>query len=316
MKIYQELNFTSQPAQPRVLALGFFDGVHRGHQQLLLHMTLLAEEFAWTPAVLTFADAPAAVFRKPSFAGLIQTQVARYRSLAGRGAQEIFALPLIPDLVQMEPQAFLEKYVVQQLQAQALVVGKDYSFGRGAQGRVPDLADFCEKRGIRLTIVDDYLWRGQVVSSSLIRQLLQAGQVQEANSLLDQPFCHLAQVVEGRKLGRRLGFPTLNVVPPASQLSLAKGVYLSQVHWQGQSHPAVTSVGNKPTVEEAAPLLSESFLLGNEYPHYGEDIRVDYLDFMRPEQKFDNLAALQAQVEADIAQARQAHARLRARMVN
>lgn len=310
MKIYQELNFTAQASTPRVLALGFFDGVHRGHQQLLLHMALQAESQALVPAVLTFSEAPAAAFRSPSFLGLIQTKEERYHSLAEKGAEEIFALPLTPDLVQMDPLDFLEKYVVRQLQAQALVVGEDYSFGRGAQGKVPCLKAFCQDHGIQLTVVEDFLWRGKVVSSSLIRQLLQAGDVQQASYLLGRPFCHHAQVVQGQKLGRRLGFPTLNVVPPAEQVPLARGVYLSRVYWQGQGHRAVTSVGTRPTVEVEAPMLSESFLLGEAYPQYGEDIRVDYLDFLRPEHKFASLEDLQAQVQKDIATARKAHASL------
>ncbi len=312
MKIYQELNFTSQASTPRVLALGFFDGVHRGHQQLLLHMSMQAEDQDLTPAVLTFSEAPAAVFRRPNYLGLIQTKEERYRSLAEKGAEEIFALPLTPDLVQMNPLDFLEKYIVHQLQAQALVVGEDYSFGRGAQGKVPCLKEFCREHGINLTVVEDYLWRGQVVSSSLIRQLLQAGEVKQASFLLGRPFCHHAQVVQGQKLGRRLGFPTLNVVPPTEKVSLARGVYLSRVCWQGQSHEAVTSVGTRPTVEDDAPMLSESFLLGEDYPQYGEDIRVDYLDFLRPEQKFASLEDLQSQVQKDIAAARKAHASLAA----
>ncbi|MDD7401538.1 MAG: riboflavin biosynthesis protein RibF [Eubacteriales bacterium] len=314
MKIYQSLNFKPQTAGPRVLAMGFFDGVHKGHQQLLRQISHLSREQNLLPAVLTFSQAPAEVFRRPHYLGLIQTMEERFQSLAEYGAEEIFALPLTPELAQMAPWAFLEKYVLDQLQAQALVVGEDYSFGRGGQGKVACLQEFCQVHALSLTVVKDYIWQGQVVSSSLIRQCLQAGQVREALDLMGRPFCHHDQVVEGRKLGRRLGFPTLNVKPAAGQVSLAPGVYLTRVYWQGQGFDAVTNVGRRPTIEDEGPLLSESFLLGEDYPQYGDTVRVDYLDFLRPERKFPSLQALQVQVQQDIQEARQAHAALRSKI--
>lgn len=296
----------------RAVALGFFDGVHLGHQALMAALREVAAKNDLLPSVYTFQQAPGSLFQK-NFGGLLETAADRYQSLSELGAAEIIAQPLVPEVLACDPQYFMEEIIQKRLRAKALVVGRDYTFGYQAAGTVDDLRAFAERHGIALEVVGDYVWQGQVLSSTLIRQMISRGEVKVANTLMHHDFHHIAKVSKGKQLGRRLDFPTINLKPDPQLVSLAHGVYMSKVNFtqEGESFelPAISSVGVRPTVTDSGVELSETYILADAFPLYGDEVRVTYLDFMRPEIKFPSIAAMKEQVMSDIAEARERHDR-------
>lgn len=313
MKIYKEITTNRELAVDpvaRVIALGFFDGVHVGHQQLLAAMREKARQQGLHPAVLTFQTPPAKLFDNMTFPGLLQSEEQRYQVLAEQGAQEIVALPTEAAVLDMPAVDFLQDLLYQKLSARVLVVGTDFTFGQGAKGNVHMLYDFAHHHDLEVCVVPDYIWQGRVLSSTWIRQKIKDGEVVSAAQMMGRPYTHCGQVVAGQKLGRKLGFPTLNVHPDPALVLPPRGVYLSRVSYLEAGHrvslPAITNLGVKPTVSVGDQLTSESFILVDHVPGYGCTIQVEYLDFMRAEVKFADLDQLQTQVLNDIAQARQA----------
>lgn len=314
MSIYRTLQFKAEPL-PRALALGFFDGLHRGHQALLQKLDDHAAASGLRPTVFTFLDPPGQQFtdrqhdtlRGHSFPGVIQPREERLAMLAAGGHRDVVAVPLVKEIYDLLPEAFLEAFFVQLLDVRAVFVGRDFSFGRGAAGRVPELAAYCRSRQIHLTVLPDFLWEGQIVSSTRIRSAILAGAMTEVTAMLGRPYRQSGVIREGRQLGRKLGFPTLNFQPAAGQVLPPRGVYASRVSWQGRSCPAVSNLGVTPTVTSSGELRAETFLYGQDVPRYGDTIDLDYLAFLRPEEKFADLGTLRAQVLSDIAGVRSWH---------
>lgn len=296
----------------RAIALGFFDGVHLGHQALMAALRELARKNDLLPSVYTFQKAPGSLFQE-NFLGLLETASDRYQSLSELGAAEIIAQPLLPEILECDPDYFMEEILYKRLRAKALVVGRDYTFGYQAAGTVADLRAFADSHGIALEVVGDYIWQEQVLSSSLIRQMISKGKLREANSLMHHDFHHLGKVSKGKQLGRRLDFPTINLKTDPQLVSLAYGVYLSKVRFiqngQPVELPAISSVGVRPTVTDNGIELSESYILADSFPLYGDEVCVTFMDFMRPEYKFPSILAMQEQVLSDIAEARERHKR-------
>lgn len=302
-------------SQDRVLVMGFFDGVHLGHQSLLAKMRQIAKDRSLRGSVYTFTDPPRKLFQPDLFQGLLQTREDRYESLSKLGAEEIFAMPLIKDILGLDPNYFMEEILLKRLRAKAVVVGSDFTFGYKAMGNVSRLLDFAKNHDIDVEVVGDYIWEGKVLSSSLIREKIQANKIKLANSLMAKPFNHKSTVVPGQKLGRRLGFPTLNIVPAPELIELPYGVYLSNIEFEKEGKvfelPAITSIGVRPTVDGSGEVKSETYILSDSYPDYGDYIQVSYLDFMRPEIKFSTVEELRLQVLSDIEDARSIHKMLK-----
>lgn len=294
------------PDKERVLALGFFDGVHLGHQALLSKMREIAIEDKLSPAALTFSDAPAKVFRGDAYHGVIQTPEQRTEILHEQGAEEILALEPNKAILSLEPEEYLQRIILQNARAKALVCGRDHSFGKKGSNYIEILENFCQRENIRLEVISDIFHKGVPVSSTRIRQHLLAGEMEEATALMGRPFAHSSVVIQGLKLGRRLGFPTLNIKPDPEQILPPFGVYLTKVVWDGKEAPGVTNLGISPTVSDKGKVQSETYILTDYYPDYGDKIEVQYLRFTRAEEKYASLEELKTRVEQDIREAREA----------
>lgn len=309
MRIFREINFRSERV-PRALALGFFDGVHLGHQTLLRRMKESAEENGYRPTVFTFQDPPGRIFpERGAFRGLLQDEYSRYGCLQSLGASEIVAAPSIPEIFNLAPEEFLERYLRELLDVREAIAGFDFSFGAKAGGDMRLLKQFCDHYQIKLSVMPEYRWQGESLSSSLIREKLVAGETELAAAMMGRPFSHYATIREGQKLGRKLGFPTVNLCPDPSLVVPRTGVYQSQVVFNGLTVPAISNIGKRPTVtsEEDAPVLSETYLYGDYAPSYGDAIRVNYLRFIRDEVKFSDVEELKEKVQQDLEQVRQIH---------
>jgi riboflavin kinase/FMN adenylyltransferase len=284
----------------KIFALGFFDGVHLGHQALLTQCIRLAREKDAKPAAITFDRHPQALFSKDPPA-LINTVEDRQQLLRRYGMEEIHVLPVNRDIMSTDWQVFLENLLA--MGAVGFVCGNDFRFGHGGQGNAETLARFCRDKGLPCSIIPEQTVAGSRVSSTRIRKFLESGDMEQAIRFLGHPHVLTGPVIAGRQLGRTIGVPTANVWLPQELLVPALGVYVCQVRTSTGVYPAVTNVGNRPTVQGHHTTV-EAWLLDFEGDLYGQTVTVEFYKFLRPEQKYPDLAALQAQIALDAAQAR------------
>lgn len=283
-----------------IFALGFFDGVHLGHQALLKACRELAEKHSCRVGVVTFTAHPdALVLGKAPV--LITTSEDRKRLLHAYGAKLVWELPFDKEIMTTHWSAFLTQLV--EAGAKGFVCGQDFRFGAGGLGTAKKLEDYCKKRNLPCAIVAEQVMDGERISSTRIRGLLEQGDLETANRLLGHPHILTGIVTEGKQLGRELGFPTANLPLPKGVLIPKCGVYVTKVVVGENVYPAVTNIGTRPTVNGQGVNL-ECHLLDFSGDLYGKEITVVFYDFLRPEQKFDSLEELKAQIAADTAQVR------------
>lgn len=281
--------------QKTIFALGFFDGVHLGHQALLKACRELAEQNCCRTGAVTFTAHPdALVLGKAPV--LINTIGNRVYLLKKFGMDKVVELPFDKALMSTHWSTFLDQLV--QAGAAGFVCGDDFRFGAGGNGTAEKLAAFCESRNMPYAIVPEQVMDGDRISSTRIRGLLEAGDVELANRLLGHPHILSGIVTEGKQLGRELGFPTANLPLPDGVLIPKFGVYATKVTAEGKTYPAVTNIGTRPTVNGQG-VNAECHLLDFEGNLYGKEITVAFYDFLRPEQRFDSLEELKAQIAAD-----------------
>lgn len=286
--------------QQTIFALGFFDGVHLGHQALLKACRELAQQHSCQAGVVTFTAHPdALVFGKAPV--LLTTTEDRKRLLQTYGVKIVRELPFDKEIMATHWSDFLTQLV--EAGAKGFVCGEDFRFGAGGNGTAKKLAAFCESRNLPCAIVPEQILDGGRISSTRIRKLLEQGDLQTANRLLGHPHILSGVVVEGKQLGRTLGFPTANLPLPGGVLVPKCGVYATKVAVGENTYSAVTNVGIRPTVNGQDANV-ECHLLDFAGDLYGKEITVAFYDFLRPEQKFDSLEDLKAQIAADAAQVR------------
>lgn len=291
--------------QDRVIALGFFDGVHLGHAALLTLARKRANAMGLRAAALTFDTHPdTLVFHQP--VPLINTIEDRKWLMETRfGLDEVLVAHFDQAMMEMPWESFVDDYLIGSLGAKHVICGHDFSFGYRGQGSPARLRRRCSLHGVGVDVVDKVVRGGVTISSTHIRQLIRQGDLEGAAQLLGH--CHFLSgpVTHGKELGRRLGFPTANLPLPAGILAPAFGVYAAKVTLpNGASHPAVTNVGIRPTVHDSLGPLVEAWLMDYDGQLYGETIRVDFYTRLRGEQKFPDLESLKAEVLRNAQQTR------------
>ena len=285
-----------------IYALGFFDGVHLGHQVLLKACSHLAVRTGCHGGAVTFASHPDTLVsgKTPK---LLNTVEERRRFLFPYGAFHILVLPFDKALMDMPWQDFLEMLL--EKDAGGFVCGADFRFGRKGEGNAEKLASFCKERGLPWAIVPEQLLDGVRISSTHIRQLVEAGDMETAAKFLGRPHMLSGYVVSGRKLGRTIGVPTANILIPDEVVVPKLGVYATECLVDGTRYRAVTNIGSRPTVG-GHQVRAESWLLDFEGDLYGKHMTVIFHKVLRPEQKFDSLEELKAQIQIDASAAREA----------
>lgn len=288
--------------QKHVIALGFFDGVHLGHQALLTECVRLARQLGCKAGAVTFDTHPQTLTTGAA-PEMINTKEDRDRLLKAYGVDSVIHLPFDERLRTMPWHHFLmmlgEKYG-----AIGFVCGDDFRFGYKGQGNAALLAEYCETEGHPYAVVPEQTMNGIRVSSTHIRSLIESGQMEQANRFLGHRHILTGHVVPGRSLGHRLGFPTANVLLPEGVVCPKHGVYACRVGIGGVSRIAVTNVGSRPTVE-GHQIRTESWVLDFDGDLYGKEITLEFCAFLRPEQRFESLDALKAAVLADAEKTRQ-----------
>jgi riboflavin kinase/FMN adenylyltransferase len=280
-----------------VYALGFFDGVHLGHGCLLKACRELADELGVAAGVVTFSSHPDALVQGAA-PGLINTLEDRDLLLREQyHMNRIITLPFDRAMMETTWQDFFRR-LVEEFSAAGIVCGEDFRFGHRGLGDGSKLLKACREAGIPCIIVPQQQLGGVTVSSTHIRDLIEMGYVEQANRFLGHPHILTGKVVPGHQLGRRLGFPTANLLLP-EELAVPKfGVYACRCQVDGVRYGAVTNVGTRPTVAGMG-ITIETWILDYSGDLYGRDITLEFLKFLRPEIKFPTLTDLQAAVRAD-----------------
>ena len=284
-----------------IFALGFFDGVHLGHRALLEESGRMAVDFGCQAGAVTFLDHPDALVLGKTPA-LINTPADRKKLLTQFGAERVLELPFDSEMMKMPWQDFLGM-LVERYDAAGFVCGDDFRFGHMGQGNAEKLAVYCTQNGLGCQIVPQVILDGTVVSATYIRSLLEQGDVEMANRFLGHPHILSGEVVSGRHLGRTLGIPTANLLPPEGLVTLPHGVYACVAIAEGRCYLAVTNVGNRPTVG-GHRVTVEPWILDFDGDLYGKQLTLEFHKFLRPERKFDSLEALKKQIQSDAAETR------------
>lgn len=284
---------------PAVVTIGKFDGRHRGHQKILKAMADWKKRKGLVIAVFTFSKAPSAVVAGGPQTVITTNEERRYM-MEQAGVDYLVEYPFNESVAHMDPENFVEKVLMGQMNAQAVVVGTDCGFGYKRAGNAELLKRLSPKLGFGLTIVEKAKEDNRDISSTYIREELDKGNMEKANELLGRPFSIHGKVVHGNHIGSSvLGFPTANILPPPEKHLPKFGVYISKVITEQKEYRGVTNIGKKPTVAGDYPAGAETFLLDFDGDLYGQVIEVQLFHFLRPEKKFDSLEELKVQIERD-----------------
>ena len=275
------------PRRPRTLAVGEFDGVHLGHRAVI----------DGSQTVVTFEPHPLTVTHPEHAPKLLTSLDVKAELVAGLGVSELVVIPFDDRFALQTPQDFIDHVLVGALDAQRVSVGENFRFGHGASGH-PDLLAADPRFSTRVvTLVEA---NGEIVSSSHIRALIAAGEVEHAARFLGAPFQLRGTVVHGDQRGRTLGFPTANIVPDAQLVCPGFGIYAALA----DGAPAAVSIGVRPTFGEGLGVLVEAFLIDADVDLYGRTLRLEFLKRLRGERRFDSVQALVEQMQLDAEQAR------------
>ncbi|MBQ3140762.1 MAG: riboflavin biosynthesis protein RibF [Clostridia bacterium] len=293
----EKLHFPKKTA----VCLGFFDGVHLGHQAVL--SAAVNNDAGLIPAVFSFLEHPQDVLTDTPVLKL--TDIPRKLELLRRFQIQAAGIVPFAQVQNMSPGAFFVM-LRDQMNAGMVCMGRDFRFGRDRSGDADLMQQMCAENGIRCVIVDPVERNGRKISSSAIRINIATGRMLEATKMLGHSFMLRAPVVEGQHLGRTLGFPTVNQPLPADIVQPKFGVYLSYVVFDGAAHPAVTNVGVRPSATPCPPTC-ESHIFNFEGDLYGKTLQLALTNFIRPEQKFEDLNALRAAVNRDMLTALSMH---------
>lgn len=279
-------------------AIGKFDGVHIGHRRLLEEILARKKE-GFAACVFTFDPPPAVFFGRSD--GKELTTRREKRILFGRmGVDILVEFPMNRETASIPAEDFARDVLAGQLQARFLAAGTDLSFGAGGFGNAGLLHRLGPELGFSVKTIDKVCLEGREVSSTYVRAKVEEGDMEAAEALLGMPYMVAGEVVHGMEVGRELGFPTVNLLPPPEKLLPPNGVYFSRVRCRGKLYRAISNVGCKPTVTAERVLGVESYLYDFSESLYGEPIEVYLCAFRRPERRFESREALQAQLREDI----------------
>jgi len=294
-----------------VLAIGNFDGIHLGHQAILRATVERARALNAVSTALTFDPSPRKVLRPESAPPRLSTNAQRMEWFNALGLEAVVVLPFTLDLARLAPQEFVEQILVRDLHVKAVLVGENFRFGHKQAGDVKLLSELGSKHGFDVVIIPPVVYRGEVVSSTIIRREVAEGDVSHAARLLGRPFALTGEVVSGTGTGRKFTFPTLNLAVE-QELLPARGVYVTRTCLEGEtrSHRSVTNVGIRPTFNGSS-LSVETHLLNAQLSTAPKRMEVRFWKRLREEKKFSGPEELRAQIAADIARADKFFSRLR-----
>jgi riboflavin kinase/FMN adenylyltransferase len=292
-----------------VLALGNFDGLHRGHMKIIDRVRRRAGERAGTPAAMTFDPHPSRVLRPDKAPALLMTKEQRLEALSRSGMQGVAVVRFTAELSQWDPETFVRTVLVEWLHVVEVWVGANFLFGHERAGNYTLLRSLGARYGFRAEKIDPVRYKDFVVSSTRIRRLLAEGRVDEAGALLGHHYFVDGTVVRGAGRGRELGFPTANLAT-ANELLPPSGVYATTATVDSVVHPSITNIGMRPTFGDVEKPVVETHILDNSPDLYDHPVRLSFVQRLRDERAFPDVDALKAQIDADCRSARRLFGRI------
>ena len=297
----ETIHFPDDPRPPwlvhPVLALGNFDGLHRGHLKIIERVKRGAAEHGGTSMAMTFDPHPPRVVRPDKAPPLLMTKTQRLEALHRAGIACVAVVRFTQELSEWAPETFVRTVLADWLRVSEVWVGANFLFGHGRSGNFSLLRTLGQQHGFRADKIDPVRYKDFVVSSTRIRRLVTEARMDEAGALLGHPYFLDGTIVEGRKRGQTIGFPTANMATE-NELIPPHGVYATTMTIDGIVHGGLTNIGVRPTFNESEPTI-ETHLLRYSGDLYGRRVRLSFVQRLRDERRFDDVDALRAQIEAD-----------------
>ncbi len=290
--------FDFQLNRETAVAIGKFDGLHLGHQKLIQKI-LDKKKQGLAACVFTFDPSPAVFFGAADMKEL-STREEKRALFEERGVDILVEYQMTKESASVEPEYFVRKILSENMHTCYIAAGEDVSFGARGAGNAKLLSDMAAECGYQVEMIEKVSMEGVEISSSLVRQSVKEGNMSYVQKLLGTPYTIIGEVKHGKALGRRLGMPTVNLLPEKDKLLPSNGVYFSEVVYNGKTYQAITNIGCKPTVSEEKRIGVESYLYDFQEEIYGEQIKVRLLEYKRPEMHFTSVEELKAQMQKDI----------------
>jgi len=299
MNVFSDMGGLASVPGPLVVAAGVFDGMHLGHRAVLQSALASAKAAGGTAVALTFDSHPSKILRPRQAARLLTSTRHKLRLMEELGISAVLVIPFDKDFAAVEAEDFLRQLGASAKHLVRICVGQGWRFGHARRGDADMLRRLGHELGFETTEVEPVQIDGSTVSSTLIRQAVESGDLETVRRLLGRRYSVLGTVMPGDGLGKTLGFPTANLAAHNEQFP-PDGVYSVQVHFGGRVVPGVANIGSRPTVKTAGERLLEVHLIGYSGDLYGQDIEAEFLRFLRPEKKFPDLEALRSQIALDV----------------
>lgn len=297
MKCIENLNETK--LNNTVVTIGKFDGLHKGHGKLF---SVLAENAnGREKVVLTFAAKPIDVINR-SKTLTIMTEQEKRLLCEQKGMDYYVSLPLSQEFLDLSPEAFIKDVLIDVMDMSLIVCGPDFTFGKFGAGDTELLKKMGKYYGYEVIVVEKEQYQNKDIGSTEIRSKITEGEIKAANEMLGHPFSVIGKVTEGKKLGRKIGFSTANIIPDITKILPPRGVYRTKVRVGEECYDAISNIGINPTVEDGNITKIETHIIDvkEDMDLYNEIIEVQFYDFIRPEKKFDSVDELKAQINNDI----------------
>ena len=306
METLRSISELSKLRGPIFLAIGVFDGVHRGHQAVISTSAEHAQSANGTPVVVTFDPHPMKVLRPTEAPHLLTATQHKIRLIRDLGVQHLLIIKFDKSFAATAPENFVQQLVTNSKPLREICVGHEWSFGKDRRGNLALLRKLGAQFDFHVFGIPAVtLANSEPVSSTAIRRAVEAGDLAKAAEMLGHQYTILGTVVHGERLGKKIGFPTANLSAHSEQFP-PNGVYFAQATLSGATYPGVVNLGYRPTVSnDKSERVLEIHLLDFDHEIYGKDVEVRFVRYLRPEQKFENLDGLARQIESDVEQARQ-----------
>ncbi len=295
MKVVKNKNIDE--SRYTAITLGNFDGIHLGHRKLISSIKQYAEKYSLKSIVFSFFPHPKTFFNSEGFQTIFSCYE-KERIIEGLGIDELGQFPFTKDFANKEPEDFAD-FIFNNLKCKVLVVGEDYCFGKNRKGDFNLLKEIGDRKGAEVIKILSVMDNGIRVSSTRIRRCIEERNFIETQRLLGSPYFILGKVTEGRKIGRKIDFPTANIVAPDYKLLPDDGVYLTKTIYNGNIYKSITNIGKNPTVGGKKKTV-ETYIIGLSADLYGKEIKVLFYGFIRNEQKFVSVDELKNQISKDI----------------
>lgn len=299
MKIIDNFNiFDEKENQKTVVTIGNFDGIHIGHKKLITTTRKCALEKNLKSIVITFSPHPLEIVKNNMPFYYIFSKEEKNIEMEKENIDFFIKYPFTKDFSNISPEKFVD-ILIEKLNCKILVVGEDYCFGKDRSGNVNILKQLGEQKGIQVIKISNIVIDGERVSSSIIRECINNRNIKKANLLLNKPYYIFGQVVEGNKLGRTIGFPTANIIPPKNKLLPPDGVYITKTKYNNKLYDSITNIGTNPTVNNTHRTI-ETYIFDFNQNLYNQNIEVYFYDWIRSVKKFNGINELKEQIAKDI----------------